>query len=128
MHHVLVMWHRTRKKEYLVRIATTVNGEFCVTLYEDIPLTSTVSTCTTGCCDNCCHCGYCCTSSALLAKPLADLLLKVFKPAIKKVITKISKTQGEEGKDRVPKGAPRSSARTLTGDTDFAEDEGREIE
>ena len=34
-------------------------------------------------------------SSALLAKPLADLLLKVIKPAvIKKVIAKISKLRG----------------------------------
>ena len=38
------------------------------------------------------------TSSALLAKPLADLLLKVFKPVIKKVITKISKIRGKKVK------------------------------
>ena len=36
------------------------------------------------------------TTSALLAKPLADLLLKVIKPAIKKVITKISKLRGKK--------------------------------
>ena len=35
------------------------------------------------------------TSSALLAKPLADLLLKVIKPAIKKVMAKISKLRGK---------------------------------
>jgi len=34
-------------------------------------------------------------ASALLAKPLADLLLKVFKPAIKQVITKINKALGK---------------------------------
>ena len=36
------------------------------------------------------------TSSALLAKPLADLLLKVVKPAVKKVIGKIQKLMGKK--------------------------------
>jgi len=36
------------------------------------------------------------TTSALLAKPLADLLLKVIKPTIKKVIKKISKIRGKQ--------------------------------
>jgi len=36
------------------------------------------------------------TTSALLAKPLADILLKVIKPAIKKVLTKISKLRGKK--------------------------------
>jgi len=36
------------------------------------------------------------TTSALLAKPLADLLLKVIKPAVKKVLTKISKIRGKK--------------------------------
>ena len=75
-----------------------VNGqEICVTLYEDIPIvaqylpapqvaaTTAVIAVTA-------------TSSALLAKPLADLLLKVFKPVIKKVITKISKLRGKKVK------------------------------
>ena len=35
------------------------------------------------------------TSSALLAKPLADLLLKVFKPAIKQAMAKINKLLGK---------------------------------
>ncbi len=35
-------------------------------------------------------------TSALLAKPLADLLLKVVKPTVKKVITKISKLTGKK--------------------------------
>ena len=38
------------------------------------------------------------TSSALLAKPLADLLLKVVKPAVKKVIGKIQKLLGKKEK------------------------------
>ena len=65
------------------------NG-ICVTLYEDIPITAqylpapqvaatTAVIAVTA------------TSSALLAKPLADLLLKIFKPVIKKMIAKISK-------------------------------------
>ena len=35
------------------------------------------------------------TSSALLAKPLADLLLRVFKPAIKQVLNKVNKALGK---------------------------------
>ena len=35
------------------------------------------------------------TSSALLAKPLADLLLKVVKPVVKKVVTKVKKIMGK---------------------------------
>ena len=38
------------------------------------------------------------TTSALLAKPLADLLLKVIKPAVKKVVTKIAKIRGKTPK------------------------------
>jgi len=34
-------------------------------------------------------------ASALLAKPLADLLLRVFKPAIKQVLTKVNKALGK---------------------------------
>ena len=36
------------------------------------------------------------TSSALLAKPLADLLLKAVKPAVKKVMKKIAKLRGKK--------------------------------
>lgn len=36
------------------------------------------------------------TTSALLAKPLADLLLKVVKPTVKKVIKKIAKLRGKK--------------------------------
>ena len=38
------------------------------------------------------------TTSALLAKPLADLLLKVIKPAVKKVVTKIAQIRGKKPK------------------------------
>ena len=69
----------------------------CVTLYEDIPWTAQYLpapqvAATTG------AIAVVATSSALLAKPLADLLLKVFKPVIKKVITKISKIRGKKVK------------------------------
>jgi len=69
----------------------------CVTLYEDIPWQAQylpapqVAATTAGI-------AVVATSSALLAKPLADLLLKVFKPAIKKVITKVSKIRGKKVK------------------------------
>jgi len=36
------------------------------------------------------------TSSALLAKPLADLLLKAVKPAVKKVMKKIATLRGKK--------------------------------
>ena len=38
------------------------------------------------------------TSSALLAKPLADLLLKIVKPAVKKAIAKVQKLMGKKEK------------------------------
>ena len=38
------------------------------------------------------------TASALMAKPLADVLLKVIKPTVKKVIKKISKLRGKKPK------------------------------
>ena len=70
------------------------NG-ICVTLYEDIPLTAqylpapqvAATTATIA---------VVATSSALLAKPLADLLLKAFKPVIKKVMTKVQKLIGKK--------------------------------
>ena len=86
---------RERVSGYELQI---VNGqEICVTLYEDIPLTAqylpapqvaatTAVIAVTA------------TSSALLAKPLADLLLKVFKPVIKKVMGKVQKIIGKKVK------------------------------
>jgi hypothetical protein len=96
-----------------------VNGrEICVVLYEDIPWTAQylpapqVAATTAGI-------AIVATSSALLAKPLADLLLKVFKPVIKKVMAKISKIRGKKVKvdsvrDRQDQQRERSRAiRTL---------------
>ena len=96
-----------------------VNGqEICVVLYEDIPWTAQYLpapqiAATTG------GIAVVATSSALLAKPLADLLLKVIKPAIKKVMAKISKIRGkkvkiESAKERRDQQRIRSQAiRTL---------------
>ena len=51
------------------------------------------------------------TTSALLAKPLADLLLRLIKPTIKKLITKLNKILGKKVKVeslRVRRGQQRS--------------------
>jgi len=69
-----------------LQVDPTTNKEICVTLYEDIPAieallpdvqtvstTAVIATVATG--------------SALLAKPLADLLMRTFRPAIKKGLT-----------------------------------------
>ena len=72
-----------------------LQGEICVVLYEDIPwqaqylpsaqvATTTATIATTA------------AASALLAKPLADLLLKAFKPVINKVIAKVKKILGKK--------------------------------
>jgi len=74
-----------------------LQGEICVVLYEDIPWTAQYLpapqvAATTG------GIAIVATSSALLAKPLADLLLKVIKPVIKKVIGKVQKLIGKKQK------------------------------
>ena len=71
--------------------------KICVTLYEDIgaaeqflPAPQVVATTAT--------IAIVATSSALLAKPLADLLLKIVKPAVKKMIGKVQKLLGKKEK------------------------------
>ena len=70
------------------------NG-ICVTLWEDIPWTAQYlpapQTATTTA-----AIAVTAASSALLAKPLADLLLKAFKPVINKVIAKVKKLLGKK--------------------------------
>ena len=66
----------------------------CIILYEDIPFTAQYLpapqvVATTG------GIAVVATTSALLAKPLADLLLKVVKPAVKKVIGKVNSILGK---------------------------------
>ena len=69
--------------------------KICVTLYEDIGATEQflpapqVAATTAAI-------AIVATSSALLAKPLADLLLKIVKPAVKKMIGKIQKLMGKK--------------------------------
>ena len=71
--------------------------KICVVLYEDIgvaeqflPAPQVAATTAT--------IAVVATSSALLAKPLADLLLKVVKPAVKKAIGKVQKMLGKKEK------------------------------
>ena len=73
------------------------DGKICIILYEDIPFTAQYLpapqvAATTG------GIAVVATTSALLAKPLADLLLKVVKPAVKKVIAKVNAIRGKEEK------------------------------
>ena len=82
-------------KEYKL----TVDGKVCETIWEPVPtveqylpsvgLVTTTATIATVA-----------TASALFAKPLADLLLKVVKPVVKKVIGKIQKLLGKKEERR----------------------------
>ena len=73
------------KTEKVSGFELSKDGKICIVLYEDIgiveqylPAPQVVA-----------------TTSALLAKPLADLLLKVIKPLVKKTIGKIQKMLGQ---------------------------------
>ena len=75
-----------------------INGQqICVTLYEPIPFTEQylpapqVVATTAGI-------AAVATTSALLAKPLADILLKVVKPLVKKTIKKVAAKFGKQSK------------------------------
>ena len=80
--------------EKVVGYKLTPDGKICETQWEEIsfteqylpsvPVVSTTATI-----------ALVATSSALLAKPLADLLLKVVKPVIKKVVAKVKKVMGK---------------------------------
>lgn len=77
-------------KEYKL----TVDGKICETIWEPVPVVeqylpsvATVSTTAT--------IATVATASALFAKPLADLLLKVVKPVVKKAIAKVQKMLGK---------------------------------
>ena len=77
-------------KEYKL----TVDGKRCETIWEPVPTieqylpsVATVSTTAT--------IATVATASALFAKPLADLLLKVVKPVVKKAIAKVQKMLGK---------------------------------
>ena len=77
-------------KEYKL----TVDGKRCETIWEPVPAIeqylpsiATVSTTAT--------IATVATASALFAKPLADLILKVVKPVVKKAIAKVQKLLGK---------------------------------
>ncbi len=83
------------EKEKVVghELQNTPQGKVCVALYEPIPpieqyLPSAQVAATTA------SIAAVAGASALLAKPLADLLLRVFKPAIKQVLTKVNNLLG----------------------------------
>ena len=85
-----------RVKEYeLQPDPANRENEICVTLWEPIPFvdkylpSAQIVTTTAGI-------AAVATTSALLAKPLADLLLKVLKPAVKKVIGKVKSLLGKK--------------------------------
>ena len=83
--------------EKVIGYELTPDGKICETQWEtlgftekylpSVPIVSTTATI-----------AVVATSSALLAKPLADLLLKVVKPVIKKTIAKVKKMLGQKEK------------------------------
>ena len=82
-----------RVKEYKL----TPDGKICETIWEPVPtieqfLPSIPTVTTTA------SIAAVATTSALLAKPLADLLLKVVKPVVKKVIAKVNALRGKQEK------------------------------
>ena len=83
--------------EKVIGYKLTPDGKICETQWEElsfteqylpsVPIVSTTATI-----------AVVATSSALLAKPLADLLLKVIKPVVKKVLAKVDKIRGKKEK------------------------------
>ena len=83
--------------EKVIGYELTPDGKICETQWEalgfaekylpSVPIVSTTATI-----------AVVATSSALLAKPLADLLLKVIKPVVKKVLAKVDKIRGKKEK------------------------------
>ena len=84
----------TSGKERVKEYKLTPDGKICETIWEPVPFVDQylpsvgVVTTTAGI-------AAVATTSALLAKPLADLLLKVIKPVVKKVLGKIQTMMGK---------------------------------
>ena len=74
-----------------------IQNNRCITLYEDVPIINQVITSlpSAGAVTTTASIAVVATSSALLAKPLADLLLKVIKPTIKTLMKKLQKLLGK---------------------------------
>ena len=84
----------TKGDEKVKEYKLTPDGKICETIWEPVPtieqfLPSIPTVTTTA------SIAAVATTSALLAKPLADLLLKVVKPVVKKVIAKVQKILGK---------------------------------
>jgi hypothetical protein len=77
-----------------------IQNNRCVTLYEEVPIINQVVAAlpSTGAVTTTASIAVVATSSALLAKPLADILLKVIKPTIKTLMKKIQKLRGKPPK------------------------------
>ena len=77
-----------------------IQNNRCVTLYENVPIINQVVAAlpSTGAVTTTASIAVVATSSALLAKPLADLLLKVIKPTIKTLMKKLQKLRGKPPK------------------------------
>ena len=77
-----------------------IQNNRCVTLYEDVPIINQVvaSLPSAGAVTTTASIAVVATSSALLAKPLADLILKVIKPTIKTLMKKLQKLRGKPPK------------------------------
>ena len=94
--HVALSYHLERLLLHQHKLNDMVrqDGKICETIWEPVPFvdqylpSAGVVTTTAGI-------AAVATTSALLAKPLADLLLKVVKPVIKKVIGKVQKILGK---------------------------------
>ena len=73
------------------------NGQ-CITLYEEVPIVQQVVAAlpTAGAVTTTASIALVATTSAVLAKPLADLVLKAIKPLIKTVMKKIQKLLGKK--------------------------------
>ena len=77
-----------------------IQNNRCVTLYEDVPIINQVvaSLPSAGAVTTTASIAVVATSSALHAKPLADLILKVIKPTIKTLMKKLQKLRGKPPK------------------------------
>lgn len=77
-----------------------IQNQRCVTLYEEVPVINQVVAAlpSAGAVTTTTSIAVVATTSAVLAKPLADLVLKVIKPAVKTLLKKIAKIRGKKEK------------------------------
>ena len=77
-----------------------IQNQRCVTLYEEVPVINQVVAAlpSAGAVTTTTSIAVVATTSAVLAKPLADLVLKVIKPVVKTFLKKIAKIRGKKEK------------------------------